>query len=401
MKGDSFMFPNPQDALPLPSRPSLEYYRKFAKELVKAGKSGSLQPDDPIREFALRKFSETCTLTAAQFVIARSYGFESWPNFVRHLEALAKNSPVSRFEAAAGAIVDGDVTKLKQLRREDPKLIRAKSTREHGATLLHYVSANGVEGYRQKTPKNIVEITEVLLDFGAEIDATADVYGGGCTALGLAATSVHPERAGVQRALLQVLLDRGANAELESAGNRHSLVVACLGNGRKDAAEFLAPRIARLDLAAAAGVGRLDLVRDLFEDASVDQRNEAFIYACAYGRNDVVEFLVEQKVDMAARNRQGQTGLHMAAVGGSLDTVKLLLRHKAPLEAVNIYGGTVWGQTLWSAAHGGDADTYIAILEALVGAGAEVPERHTPVNARVDRWLAEHGSRAEPSWRWD
>jgi len=33
------MFPNPQDALPLPARPHLEQYKKQAKELVKACKS--------------------------------------------------------------------------------------------------------------------------------------------------------------------------------------------------------------------------------------------------------------------------------------------------------------------------------------------------------------------------
>jgi len=90
----------------------------------------------------------------------------------------------------------------------------------------------------------------------------------------------------------------------------------------------------------------------------------------------------------------------MAVIGGYLETVRLLLRHKAPLEAVNVYGGTVWGQTLWSAAHGGNPDVYISILEALAAAGAKIGERHTPVNERVDRWLAEHGSISEPSWYW-
>ena len=32
------MFPNPQDALPLPPQPSIERYKKIAKELVKACK---------------------------------------------------------------------------------------------------------------------------------------------------------------------------------------------------------------------------------------------------------------------------------------------------------------------------------------------------------------------------
>jgi hypothetical protein len=65
-----------------------------------------------------------------------------------------------------------------------------------------------------------------------------------------------------------------------------------------------------------------------------------------------------------------------------------------------MFGGTVLGQTLWSAAHGGDPDVYIAILETLVAAGAKVPERHVPVNTRVNAWLAQHGSRADSSWYW-
>jgi ankyrin repeat protein len=438
------MFPNPQDALPLPPRPNPQRYKKLAKELIKACKSGdenaigdwaeqwiralaelvgwkskhqSLAPvgrrTDEVAEFARRKLlggkpaGRKCALADAQFVIARSHGFESWPRFAKHLEALRKSSSVSRFEAAADAIVSGDLATLKRLLREDRKLIRASSTREHGATLLHYVSANGVEGYRQKTPKNIVEITETLLNAGAEIDAPANVYGGGCTTLGLAATSVYPERAGVQEALLQTLLDHGANLEQPSiAGNSQSIVIACLANGRPKAAEFLASRGARFDFVGTAALGRLDAVKSFFDEdgslkpsATREQLNEGFIYACGYGHYSVVEFLLPKGVDLAAQ-AGGQTGLHWAVIGEHLGTVKLLLRHNAPLEVENMFGGTVLGQALWSAAHGGDPDVYIAILEALVAAGAKVPERHVPVNAFVDAWLAHHGSRAEPGWYW-
>ena len=44
------MFPNPQDALPLPQTPNLEQYRKLAKELVAEASKG----DDAIREWAKR-----------------------------------------------------------------------------------------------------------------------------------------------------------------------------------------------------------------------------------------------------------------------------------------------------------------------------------------------------------
>jgi len=238
------MFPNPQDALPLPPQPNIERYKKIAKELIKACKSGepaairgwakewieslselsglAITPELPVRmqswieevaEFAQRKLldgDKKCALTDAQFVIARSHGFESWPKFTQHVNALASEA---RFEAAADAIVSGDIGTLQRLLREEPVLIHARSRRQHGATLLHYVSANGVEGYRQKTPRNIVDIAETLLRAGAEVDAIANVYGGGCTTLELAATSVHPERAGVQEALLQMLLDYGANID--------------------------------------------------------------------------------------------------------------------------------------------------------------------------------------------
>ena len=202
---------------------------------------------DQVTEFATKTLLHSereCALTSAQFVIARSLGFTSWPRLIKHLEEMEdRASAVSEFEAAVDAIVCGDLKTLKDLLSRNPDLVRQRSTREHRATLLHYTSANGVEGYRQKTPQNIVEIARFLLESGAEVEAEADVYGGGCTTLGLAATSVHPELAGVQEPLLQLLLDHGARIEKPNlAGNGQSAVIACLANGRPKAAAFLASR---------------------------------------------------------------------------------------------------------------------------------------------------------------
>ena len=216
--------------------------------------------------------------------------------------------------------------------------------------------ANGVEDFRQKTAENAVEMTGLLLEAGAEINATASFYGGDCTTLDLAATSIH-----CGDTLLQALLDGGARMEV--AGQ--SIVMGCLANNRLRAAEFLASRGAQVGLVAAAGLGRLELVKSL-PGTDLD---ETFVYACRYGQNRVVEFLLTKNVGVASQVG-GQTAMHWAVIGGHLDTVKVLLHHNAPLAIENVYGGTVLGQALWSAAHGGDPVIYDAIVETLVAAGA-------------------------------
>lgn len=409
------MFPNPQDALPLPRHPNLEQYKKRAKDLQKvcrgsdpqairdwcAGWVQSLtrladlkitklhvQIDlwiQQLDEFARRKMATgSGTLTNAQFVIARAHGFESWPKLAKHIAAIARaNSPVSNFERAADAIVTGDLSTLHRLLRQNPELVRTRSTREHQATLLHYVSANGVENYRQQTPPNIVAIADVLLRSGADVNAAAEVYGGGSTTLGLVATSIHPELAGVQEALLQLLLDHGATLDRAVAPDytRGLIVTACLANGRGRAAEFLAQRGAPLDLEAAAGVGRLDVVQtfwdangNLLSKVSQSQMERALLFACEYGRNHAIDFLLQRGASLTAQADIGQTPLHCAVLGGHLDIIKLLLDQGASLETENIYGGTALGQALWCAVHGHPVADYIPVMDALLEAGAQIED---------------------------
>ena len=409
------MYPNPQDALPLPARPSLEQYKKQAKDLVKAGQSGDPaavrqwvarwidgaheRHIDHVETFARKALSQRCVLASAQFVIARAYGFLSWPKFAAHVEGLARaSSPVSAFESAADAIVTGDVVALEQLLRNDPALIRARSTREHRATLLHYVAANGVENYRQKTPGNAVKIAEMLLAAGAEVDAEADVYGGGATALGLTATSVHPQKAGVQNDLIDLLVRHGASLEKKGAGNRHSLVNGCLANGRPEAATYLATLGAPLDLEGAAGVGRLDRVRHFFDergglkpDASSAQMRDGFSWACEYGRSEVVDFFIERGMDVNAPLRpHQQTGLHWAAFGGHSDIVQRLLNTGARIDVTDGTWGTtplMWALHAWGEEPAAPPERYHEVVTALVAAGSTVkPE-----------WLQDDKVRADPA----
>ena len=315
-------------------------------------------------------------------IIARSHHFERWDDFARWqvLRATA-GSPVARFEAAADAIVDGDGNGLRRMLQADPDLVRARSLRVHHSTLLHYVGANGIEDFRQKTPANAVEIAELLLDAGAAVDAEAGMYGGGSTPLGLVATSIHPLLAGVQDALMALLLERGAVLdEPGAAGNAHSPVAGCLANNRPQAAEFLARRGARLELDTAAGVGDVDTVRRFIADdgallagATADQLARGLAWAAQFGRAEMLEVLLARGAD-ASSSRDGATALHWAAYSAKLRCVEVLLQHDAPVNAKDAdFAGTPLGWAVygWGTRDDDrDRNPYYGVVTTLVKAGA-------------------------------
>ena len=306
----------------------------------------------------------------ARSIIAREHHVHGYAEFEALGEAMRRDGPVAHFELAVDAVIGGDVPTLESSLRDHPELIRARSMRSHHSTLLHYVGANGVEGFRQKTPGNAVEILSTLLDAGADVDAPADMYGGGATALGLIATSIHPELAGVHIALLDTLLQRGATIDTGGRG----AVIGCLHNGRGAAAVFLAGRGATLDFEGAAGVGRLDLVERLFNEPEL---KPAFAAACGFGRTAVVDFLLHRGMPVDARlPDHGQTGLHSAAIGGHADTVKLLLDRHAPIHLEDEhFGGAPLGWALYGwyeRLSQAERDPYRGVVALLVAAGATV-----------------------------
>ena len=109
---------------------------------------------------------------------AERYEFSSWEGLKAFVEAVARRGEAFQFESAVEAVIGGDAAGLRSLLQANPELVRARSLRRHGATLLHYIAANGMEGFRQKSPANAVEMATILLRAGAEADATAHMYGG-------------------------------------------------------------------------------------------------------------------------------------------------------------------------------------------------------------------------------
>jgi len=360
---------------PLPFRSSLEQYRKQAEELLEAWQTGDAGAIQIVREnhprflddripWLPKKLSEseirsaTLELADTQLALARWYSFQSWPRLAEWVEAVAReDSPVSTFESAVEAVITGDTVILERLLRENPELVRERSTRVthhdppvHGATLLHYVVANGVEGCRQKTPRNAVDVAKMLLDAGAEPDALAGMYGGQATTMSMLVSSCHPAQAGVQVALVDTLLDYGAAVEGCGSGKWTSPLRTALAFGYLDAAEVLVRRGARVDtLAAAAGLGRLAEVRQLLAaDASSEDRHRALALAAQHGHTEIVRLLLDAGEDPSRYNPEGNHGhstpLHQAVWAGHQAVVRLLVERGARLDVKDtIYEGTPLG----------------------------------------------------------
>lgn len=128
----------------LPARPHLEHYKKQAKELVKAWKAGDAEGVRRIRKnhprfrwaadddlggasgglggrksgskTALRGSGQAALpkkrgglfrvrLADAQLVIAREHGFESWPKFAKHVEAVMREKAVASLSDPSAAFI--------------------------------------------------------------------------------------------------------------------------------------------------------------------------------------------------------------------------------------------------------------------------------------------------------
>lgn len=232
------------------------------------------------------------------------------------------------FETAVEAVLDGDVAALQSMLQRTPALARMRSARPHGATLLHYLAANGVEEERQRTPKNALDVARMLLDAGAEVDAVAEFYGDRHTTLGLLVSSAPPAEAGVQAPLAELLLDYGAAPQ--------SAALTALTFGFAETAKVLVRRGAPVSLEVAAGLGRLDDVTRLLPDAEPRSRHVAFALAAQHGRVEIVKLLLDAGEDPNRYNPEGHhphsTPLHQAVWSGHLEVVRLLIDRGARLD---------------------------------------------------------------------
>ena len=123
--------PGPAPARRLPSTPNLELLKKQAKELLEKFRSGEPAAVAEVRQFEHDPHQESFALNDAQRVLARAYGFPSWPK----MKAFVDGATVTHFADAAQA---GDLAQVRSMLASRPELVGMDGSGGDERRALHY-----------------------------------------------------------------------------------------------------------------------------------------------------------------------------------------------------------------------------------------------------------------------
>lgn len=225
------------------------------------------------------------------------------------------------FRRALELLDDGDAAGLTGLLREEPQLARqrvdfAGCDYFRQPSLLEFIAENPIRHGRM--PANAIEIADTIIKAGAPaaaIDST----------LALVCSGRIARECGLQIPLIDSLCRRGASPDVA--------MLPALVHAEFDAVAALIRLGATLDLATAAGTGRVSDAERLLAVADAGSRHIALALAAQHGHAEIVTLLLEAGEDPNRYNPPGchahSTPLHQAALGGHLDVVVTLLAHGA------------------------------------------------------------------------
>jgi ankyrin repeat protein len=467
----------------LPARPNLDQLRNQVKELLEACSSG-----DPDALKRLSAHSAEQTLSGAQLVIAREYGFDGWADLEAHVEALTSDDPEGLMSAIEADDVAGVRLMLKQfpsLRKrindpigsfDSPPLNSVRSTQMIDVLVDAGADLNGKSrwwaGGFGVTHLTRPELAVYAVERGAEVDIHAAARLGMVDRVRELVESdpqlVHARGGDGQTPLhfaknveiAAYLLDHGADIDAKDIDHESTPAQYMLGD-RPDVARFLIERGCKTDILMASAVGDLERVRALLDaDPSlVRVRGNAKFFPMAnpqaggtitqwtlgsnaspyqaavkYGHQDVIALLLERSsvaeklialcwlhdaagvtdllaanaglvvraedqfeianaatrndleavrlmlqagLPVSVRGQHGATPIHWAAFHGNLAMIQAILPYGPPLEDVeNDYTSTPLEWAGYGSQNGwySDSGDYAGVVDALLAAGAKVPE---------------------------
>ena len=255
----------------------------------------------------------------------------------------------------AGAARDGDLEAIKQHIAEDadvnalhfdmpPLTWAALMGQTEAAELLlrHGANING-RNKDENTALHLAvflgraETAELLLKNGADVQARNNDGGTPVDILGVPweMTQFLTKPMGI--ALEQEQFEGGRAKIREMFGTAPKLGVKTVPNVQDSNSK---------DLWAAARTGNLQAIKRYIEEGgdinALDNgfRLSAIAWGALHGQTEVVQFLIENGVDVNLKNGDGATPLHSAVFLGRVDVAKLLLENGADVKARNNDGAT-------------------------------------------------------------
>jgi Ankyrin repeats (3 copies) len=330
----------------LPSNPNLNHLKYQAKDLLKGHAARNLDVAQRIREFHphfknaadAEIFSADFTLGSAQLTIAREHGFRSWARLKEHVEKPVLSHSLhlphheritdSLFRRAVDLLDAGDTAGLRAHLKHHPDLVRQHVFFEGGnyfrnPTLLEFVAENPIR--RGTLPGNIVAVTEVILEAGAERSALNE-------ALGLICSGRVPRECRVQLPLIDLLCDHGADPKFA--------IETAVVHGEFEAVNALIRRGVQINLPVAAALGNTEAVLQLLPGAGYVERHRAFALASQFGQVEIVRSLLDAGEDPNRYNPVGfhshSTPIHQAALAGHDKLVRLLVERGARVDLKDV-----------------------------------------------------------------
>lgn len=177
----------------LPARPNLEHLKNQARTLLR--QSHAADPSATARLAAFGVTAAQAKLADALHVIAREYGFDTWPALKLHIEAASGDS----IEALTAAIRSNDAALVRQVLARHSDL-KARIDEPIPASSFHEPAI------LMAVHRNNREMVDALLDAGANINERTRWWAGGFGVLDAAG----PE-------LAEYLISRGAYVDIHAA----------------------------------------------------------------------------------------------------------------------------------------------------------------------------------------
>ena len=361
----------------LPQAPSLEHLRKQAKDLLRAYRTGDAAVVERIKAVHPHP-AASMRLADAQLVIAREYGYASWPRLKAYVERVVAQGPevqhafrsdIDYYEGRASGLyasaLDGTPSAVAHFERWRQPVTEAGArrvvAREHGmaswAAFRRHVSSlregpepfaraylaietHDVEGLRHELdrwPQLVTargtngndllgmasancneQLVSLLLERGAD-PARPNVHGW---------TPLHQVAQIGMIPLAQMLLEAGASVDVSARGDGGTPLIAALFWGKSDMARLLAEHgVFPRNLRAAAGLGRIELIEEL---VSVDGRvasdagdHRAFYRPHsgfpAWRPSPDSQEVLDEALSWASRNDRGESISLLVARGARID----------------------------------------------------------------------------------